>query len=138
MNTVAEKFEETGPDAFFPCAASSNDHTYTQHCTSQFDEAFIGANLNTNHCVPPSALLLESATAPTDFSSSPSSPRTECWGKLDNGVDIKLRVEEIPGDCTYSVKNKQFHVKAQGKFAVTALLTGISNIYIYFRSLLIL
>ena len=116
------------PDAFVPCAASSNDHTYTytHHCESLFDEAFIGANLDVNHCVPPSALLLESAIVP--FSSPPSSPRTECWGKLDNGVSLKLQVEEIPGDCSYSVKNKQYHVRAKGKFAVTALITGIISI----------
>lgn len=110
---------------FIPGVASSNDHTYTQQHRSQFDEAFFEANL-ANQCVPPSALLeSEPDTVPNDATPAPPSPSTECWGKLGEGVDIKLQVEEIAGDCTYSAKNGQFHVRAQGKFAVTALMTGL-------------
>lgn len=110
---------------FVPCEASSNDHTYTQQHPSQFDEAFFEANL-ANQYVPPSTLQeSEPVTGPTDVTPAPPSPRTESWGKLDEGVDIKLQVEEIAGDCTYSATNGQFHVRAQGKFAVTAFMTGL-------------
>ena len=110
---------------FVPCEASSNDHTYTQQHLSQFDEAFFEANF-ANQYVPPSTLQeSEPVTGPTDVTPAPPSPRTESWGKLDEGVDIKLQVEEIAGDCTYSATNGQFHVRAQGKFAVTAFMTGL-------------
>ena len=38
---------------------------------------------------------------------------------------IILDVNEISGNCIYSKYNKQYHVRSEGKFSVTAKITGV-------------
>ena len=38
---------------------------------------------------------------------------------------IILDVNEISGNCIYSEYNKQYHVRSEGKFSVTAKITGV-------------
>ena len=38
---------------------------------------------------------------------------------------IILDVNEISGNCIYSEYNKQYHVRSEGKFSVTAKITGL-------------